>query len=314
MILTVTPNPALDKVYWVDRLNTEVETPMSRATQSLGWAGGKGINVSTFLARMGLETVAMGFVAGHTGRVIENRVREAGITTGFVWAEGETRTNIALIEKGREERPLVISESGPQVPEVALRHFLQSYTRLIRRARWAVFGGSLPPGVPTVFYRELIKIAHAHGVRTALTAAGEALTEALRENPSLVKPDTRERREVCGEPLENDEQIISVGRKLVSSGIKTVIVSHRVTSDVLITAEEIWDFQAQGVKLVNLVGAEDALLAGMIFQLEAGRSLLEAVEFGMAAATASAESAEQVCCDPQLVQTAREKIQRVRLR
>ncbi|MBI3661153.1 1-phosphofructokinase family hexose kinase [Candidatus Acetothermia bacterium] len=314
MILTVTPNPALDKVYWVDRLNTEIETPMTRATRSLGWAGGKGINISTFLAHMGLETVAMGFIAGHTGRVIENRVREAGITTNFVWTEGETRTNIAIIEKGREERPIAISELGPQVPEMALRQFLQSYTRLVRRARWVVLGGSLPPGVPSNFYRELLKIAHQHKIKTVVNAAGDALAEALKEQPYLVKPDTRERREICGEPVESDEQIIPVSRRLVSAmGVGAVVVSHRVTSDILITPQEIWDFEAHGVQLVNLVGSEDALLAGMVYQLEKGHSLLDAVEFGMAAGTASAESVEQVCCDPELVRKAREKIRRVRL-
>jgi 1-phosphofructokinase family hexose kinase len=314
MILTVTPNPALDKVYWVDKLNAELETPMTRSTHSMGWAGGKGINISTFLARMGLETVAMGFIAGHTGRVIENRVREVGITTSFVWAEGETRTNVAIIQKNREDRPLVISESGPTISEMALRHFLQSYTRLVRRARWVVFGGSLPPGVPVHFYRELLKIAHTHKVKTVLNASGEALSEALKEKPFLVKPDTRERREICGEPVESDEQLIPVSRRMVSTlGVGAVVVSHRVTSDMLITKQEIWDFDAQDVQLVNLVGAEDALLAGMVFQLQKGHSLVEAVEFGMAAATASAESPEQVCCDIDCVQKAREKIRRVKL-
>lgn len=314
MILTVTPNPALDKVYWVEHLNTEIETPMTRSTQAMGRAGGKGINISTFLARIGLETVAMGFIAGHTGRVIENRVRDVGITTSFVWAEGETRTNVAVIQKGREDRPIVISETGPHVPEMALRHFLQSYTRLVQRARWVVFGGSLPPGVPTNFYRELVKIAHKHNVKTVVNAAGDALSEALKEKPFLVKPDTRERREICGEPVESDEQIVPVSRRLVSSlGVGAVVVSHRVTSDMLITPQEVWDFEAHDVKLVNLVGAEDALLGGMVYQLDKGHSLLDAVEFGMAAATASAEIAEQVCGDRECIEKARGKIRRVRL-
>jgi 1-phosphofructokinase family hexose kinase len=287
---------------------------MTRATQAMGRAGGKGINISTFLARLGLETVAMGFIAGHTGRVIENRVRDVGITTSFVWAEGETRTNVAVIQKGREDRPIVISEMGPHVPEMALRHFLQSYTRLVQRARWVIFGGSLPPGVPTNFYRELVKIAHKHNVKTIVNAAGEALLEALQEKPFLVKPDTRERREICGEPVESEEQIIPVSRRLVSSlGVGAVVVSHRVTSDMLITPREIWDFEAHDVKLVNLVGAEDALLGGMVYQLDQGHSLLDAAEFGMAAATASAEIAEQVCGDMERIEKARGKIRRVRL-
>jgi 1-phosphofructokinase family hexose kinase len=313
VILTVTPNPAWDKIYWVDRLSTEAETPLTRATRSASSAGGKGINISTFLARAGLETIAMGFIAGHTGRVIESRVREAGITTSFVWAEGETRTNLSLIEKGHEPRPLVITEAGPFVPETALQQFLRRYLRLIPRVRLVVFGGSLPPGVPPGFYQELIKIAHDHRIKTIVNAAGEPLLAALEERPFLVKPDTRERREICGEPVESDEQMIRTCQRLVAAGVGAVVISHHVTNDVLATAEGVWDLQAQEVRPVNLVSAEDILIAGMVLQLAQGRTLLEAAEFGMAAATASSESFEPIAADPASITEARAKIRRVKL-
>ncbi|MCK4355917.1 hypothetical protein KAW44_02405, partial [Candidatus Bipolaricaulota bacterium] len=97
MIITVTLNPAIDKMYWVDRLKmgrVTQEEFLTRAIRSDTSAGGKGINISILLARLGVENVAMGFVGGHTGHVVVRDLRDEGVTTNFVWVNGETRTNV----------------------------------------------------------------------------------------------------------------------------------------------------------------------------------------------------------------------------
>ncbi len=292
MIITVTPNPTIDKIYWIERLCLEDgEMPVMRATRSYLTAGGKGINVSIFLARMGIENIAMGFIAGETGRAVERRVRDEGITTSFIWVEGETRTTVTLLERGHEQRPIQITEQGPTVPPEALKRFLTQYKRALGRARYVFLGGSLPPGVPETFYQELARLAQQRRVPVIVNAAGEALTQALAEKPWLVKPDTRQR------PFPSPDEILKVGRSWVAQGIEAVLVSHDITHDVLITREGAWDLEARDVQFKNLLGAEDALIAGTLSATAQGASLIDAARFGMAAATASAESDELVVTD-----------------
>nr|BAL54220.1 1-phosphofructokinase [uncultured Acetothermia bacterium]BAL60250.1 1-phosphofructokinase [Candidatus Acetothermum autotrophicum] len=303
MIITVTPNPTIDKIYWIERLCLEDgEMPVMRATRSYLTAGGKGINVSIFLARMRIENIAMGFIAGETGRAVERRVRDEGITTSFIWVEGETRTNVTLLERGHEQRPIQITEQGPTVPPEALKRFLTQYKRALGRARYVFLGGSLPPGVPETFYQELARLAQQRRVPVIVNAAGEALTHALAEKPWLIKPDTRQR------PFPSPDEILRVGRSWVAQGIEAVLVSHNITHDVLITREGAWDLEARDVQFQNLLGAEDALIAGMLSATVQGASFPEAARFGMAAATACAESEELVVTDRAAIERVLPKI------
>ncbi len=314
MILTVTPNPAIDKIYWIDALDLQGEAPLTRATRSYLSAGGKGINVSIFLAKMEIENIAMGFVAGETGRALERRVREENITTGFIWAEGETRTNVTLLEKGREQRPIQISEPGPTVNPQTLQRFLAQYKRALPHAQYVFLGGTLPPGVPAHFYQELSKLAHQRGARVIINAAGEPLSRALPERPWLVKPDTRQLRYIDGHALSDATEIMRTGDYLIREhGVEALLVSHKITHDVLVTREGAWDLEAHAVRFKNLLGAEDALLAGMISALVRGATLLEAVRFGMAAATASAESAALIVADRASIETVLGRITAERL-
>lgn len=298
MILTVTPNPAIDKIYWVDSLDLEGEAPLTRATRAYLAPGGKGINVSIFLARMGIENIAMGFVAGETGRALERRAREEKITTGFIWADDETRTNVTILERGREQRPIQISEPGPTVSPQALKRFLSQYKRALPRAQYVFLGGSLPPGVDLSFYQELTKLAHQHGAKVIINAAGEPLALTLTEKPWLVKPDTRQARQIAGHALNNVPEILHAGHRLVQEGgVGALLVSHKITHDLLVAGADVWDLEAHDVRFRNLLGAEDALLAGMLSELACGGTLLAAVRFGMAAATASAESEELIVTD-----------------
>ena len=309
MIITVTPNPTIDKIYWIERLCLDDgEMPVMRATRSYLTAGGKGINVSIFLARMGIENIAMGFIAGETGRAVERRVRDEGITTSFIWVEGETRTNVTLLERGHEQRPIQITEQGPTVPPDALKRLLTQYKRALNRARYVFLGGSLPPGVPAQFYQELTHIAHQRRIPVIVNAAGEPLAHALLEKPWLVKPDTRQHTEIAGASLKTPEEILAVGREWIARGIEAVLVSHHITHDLLISREGAWDLEARDVQFHNLLGAEDALIAGVLSATAQGASLLEATRFGMAAATASAESEELVVTDRAAIERVLHKI------
>lgn len=300
MIITVTLNPAIDKMYWVDRLKmgrVVREEFLTRAIRSDTSAGGKGINISIFLARMGVENVAMGFVGGHTGHVVVRDLREEGVTTNFVWVNGETRTNVTILEHGREHIPILIDEEGSPVSQEEISYFLRRYKRMLKRATWVVLAGSLPPEVDADLCRVLAEMASEAGAKVVVSARGNALTHALRAVPYLVKPDTREHLSMEGAPLTTKSRIIAAGRRIIETGVKILVVSHEVTGDIIITQDTIWEIKTR-VKTThfkNLVGADDVLLGGILYMLDKGEDLEEALRFGMAAGILSAESDKKIC-------------------
>lgn len=309
MILTVTLNPALDKFYWLEHFPGSLEPSEEgitiRATKSLTSAGGKGINVSVFLAAHGIETVAMGFLAGHTGQIILRDVLARGVSANFVWIEGESRTNVALIVRGHEYHPIHIHEEGPPVPPQALTLFLNKYERMLGRASYVVLGGALPPGVPVDFYRELARRAKNYGVKVVLHTGGAALLQALSEQPFLAKPDVRESLRLGEMPLRTEEEVIAAGRKLIAQGLEFCLISHHLTGDILVSPEGVWRFEAK-VPLTlfkNLVGVDDALVGGVLVGLCQGKDMWESVKYGMSAAVASAEVEEKLCLDLDKIRT-----------
>ncbi len=301
MILTVTPDPALDKTYWVDRLVPPAadheEVPVLRARRSMREAGGKGINVAMFLARMGMDAVAMGFLAGHTGRMILRYVLEEGVTANFVWVAGENRTTVTVLQRGQEFAPLVIHEAGPQVPSGSTARFLKKYDQAAARAEYVVLGGRLPPGLAVDFYRDLAHTAKARGAKVVLHTGGAPLWKGMEAGPFLVKPDIRDPESLTALPAGTEDDILQAGRRAMELGVDMMLVSHHVTGDVLITPDSIWDLDAriQLSEFRNLMGADDALVGGILYRLAEGDELEAAVRFGMAAAVASSEAEEKLC-------------------
>ena len=288
-VATVTLNPALDRFYWVEKLQRDPETPLTRARRSRALPGGKGINVALFLARLGVEALALGFAAGATGQTVLGKLREAGVFTDFIWLPaGETRTDVIILEGEQRAAPVWVDAPGPEVPEVAWERFLKRYQRALQRVSYVVISGSLPPGLPETAYAELTELANAQGVRAVLNAAGEPLERALEARPFLAKPDLRERPIFLGADVRDAAAREEAGERALAAGAEAVLISHEITGDLLLTPTEAWDFVAEGLTIRNIVGAQDALVGGIVYRLLAGEGLAEATRFGMAAASAVA--------------------------
>jgi 1-phosphofructokinase family hexose kinase len=313
MIITVTLNPAVDKVYWVEQLNlcnVAEDQFLRRAIRSATSAGGKGVNMSVFLSAMGMENVAMGFVGGHTGHIIVRDLRDRGVTTNFIWTREETRTNVTVLEKGHESAPLLIGESGGKVTPVEIDRFMRRYRRMLPDAKWVVLGGSLPPGVDPGIYHELADMARKAGARVVVSAGGEVLVRSFEASPYLVKPDTRDHRELMGIDLAAREEIVEAGKQVTSFGAEMVVISHQVTGDICITRDAVWEIKTttSTAELRNLVGADDVFLAGIMFGLVKGDPLEEALRFGLAAGLASAVSDDKVCGKMDVIRAEMEKV------
>ncbi|MCF7890439.1 1-phosphofructokinase family hexose kinase [Candidatus Bipolaricaulota bacterium] len=310
MILTITLNPAYDLIYWVKEIEQKGETQLSRAFRTHSSAGGKGINVSIYLASVGVENIAMGLIGGHTGRTIKRSLREEGIITNFTWISEETRSNVAILKKGQEDNPIEINSTGPEISERVLDQFMEQYETMLHRVSCVVLSGSLPPGVPKSYYRKLVEKAKETGIRTVVNTGGEYVRPAAKAGPFLIKPDIRERKEVMDQALTNSQSIIDAGRKMLDFGTEFVLLSHGLTGDILISKDKIWELKANREELTvrNRVGAGDSLIGGIIHQLEEGKSVPEAVRYGLAAGMASVEVYEKICRDTSLVRAQLEEI------
>lgn len=318
MIVTVTLNPAVDKMYWVEGLkmcDVTQEVFLTRAIRSTTSAGGKGVNISVFLSRLGMENVAMGFVGGHTGHVVVRDLREEGVTTNFVWTHGETRVNVTLLQVGREHSPNLIDESGQTILPEEMNRLMRRYRRMLNRATWVVLAGSLPPGIDPGIYGEMARMARDAGAKVILSAGGEALTRALDASPYIVKPDTREHQRLEDKGLTTVDAIVDAGKHVIACGAEIVIISHDVTGDIAITRDDVWEIRASTPtsKFKNLVGADDVFLGGVLYKLSQDALVKEALRFGLAAGLASAESEEKICRNMAVIEERMQNISLARL-
>ncbi len=179
MIATVTLNPALDVVLEVNnfKLNHYNKVLSAHIT-----SGGKGINVSKAVRGCGRETIAIGFLGGGRGRIIEEELRGLGITTNFWHIEEKTRSNTIIWDKGKGQHSL-LSEPGPEITEYDLEMLRSIFYRVMSQCSIVTLSGSLPRGIPVDIYANLISIAKERGVKAILNASGEQFIKGLEGNP-----------------------------------------------------------------------------------------------------------------------------------
>lgn len=283
MIYTVTFNPAIDYVVHVNELNTG---KTNRSTSEQMYAGGKGINVSIVLAELGIGSRALGFVAGFTGKAIEDGIAARGVKTDFVHLEnGCSRINVKI--KSKEETE--INGQGPDIPESAIE---QLYGKLdtLRGGDTLVLAGSVPGTLPHDIYERILERLSGKDLRIVVDAAGELLLNVLKYKPFLIKPNKDELGELFDTKIENDDEVIGYARKLQESGAANVLVS--MAEDGAILLDEHGAVHKCGVcrgTVKNSVGAGDSMVAGFIAGSENG-DYEYALKLGSAAGGATAFS------------------------
>ncbi len=290
MIVTVTLNPAVDESYIVEDFSPG---GWFRAGSSQKSPGGKGINVSLLLDQLGHESAAMGFLAGFSGDYIRDDLRRRRITTNFVHVQGDTRSNVYIIDKlGRVETG--ISETGPSIPPDALNRFMANYKRMLSRASTVVLGGSIPPGVPQDIYRDLISMANEAGITTFVDAAGPAFMAAIDAAPSFAKVDHRFMSQLSGKSLFSLDSLMEAITDIHQHGAGWAVSSYHIYGDLFFTPKGIF-LATMGDKkeVVSMFSAGDALVAGLVVANEEGMDVEEAIRFSMACAMEDATHVEK---------------------
>ena len=259
MIYTVTFNPAID---YVVRLGNPLQPgAVNRAAGEDCVLGGKGINVSGVLAQLGVESVALGFIAGETGAWLERGLTAQGLHTDFIWLEnGMTRINVK-IKAGQETE---LNGAGPNIPESAMQA-LESKLGALQKDDVLILAGSIPACLPQSTYERLLARLQGRGVRAVVDATQNLLLKVLPYKPFLIKPNNHELSEIVGHELTTDDEIVAAAAGLQAQGARNVLVS--MAGDGALLLDENGAVHRIGCpkgKVVNSVGAGDSMVAGFV--------------------------------------------------
>ncbi|SFS70293.1 1-phosphofructokinase [Saccharopolyspora flava] len=279
MIVTVTPNPSLDRTVQVDRV---VPGEVHRAKQVQLDPGGKGVNVARALAAAGVPTLAVLPSGGAEGARLAELLAPEAVPVVEVPVHAATRSNIAVVEA--DGTTSKFNEPGPRLTEAEIAALETAVIELAGRAEWLVTCGSLPDGCPPDLHARIVGAARAAGTRVAVDASGRPLALACRAAPDLIKPNLAELADLAGGPLRDLGDVLDVAHRLRADGVGTVLVSLGELGAVLVSAAGDLHATSTATEVRSTVGAGDAMLAGFLRESAAGEAALRsAVAYGTAA-------------------------------
>ncbi len=298
MIYTVTLNPAVDKELVVPAI--EMDTVLRSREINLDY-GGKGFNVSRMLHALGSRTVALGFAGGHNGELLRDGLESLGIASDFVWVDGETRTNVSVVSEVPSHY-IKVNEPGPTISQAAQEALKEKVRALAEAGDWWVLAGSLPPGVPSTMYADLILEIQGAGARVILDSSGEALRWGCSGGPFLVKPNDVELHQLTGLAVASLAGTVTAAKAMQESAIDNVVVSLGKNGALLVNEQTIWQAASPRIKERNPIGAGDSMVGGLVWGLSEGLSTPEALRWGIACGAATASLSGTAIGSRQLVE------------
>ncbi|HVL30986.1 MAG TPA: 1-phosphofructokinase family hexose kinase [Solirubrobacteraceae bacterium] len=300
MIITVTLNAAIDKSLSVPNFRLGRR---HRAADQTTLPGGKGVNVARTLKTLGQPVIATGFAGGATGTRIVEALTDEAILNDFVRIREESRTNTAVLDPTNGEQT-EINERGPDVSERELELFRDKLLYLARGAAIVVFAGSLPRGLDSDVYAELIKQVRRLGLVVMIDTDGDPLRHAVRAEPHVVSPNVLEAEELVGHEFNDDEDRVIAVREMVSLGAMEAImtVDDGCFASVLVDGEStLHRVRIEPREAVAAVGAGDAFLAGYVAARYGGQPPAECLRYGVACGAESVQRLGAGLVDPQKV-------------
>jgi 1-phosphofructokinase len=279
VIVTVTPNPSLDRTVVVDEM---VRGAVHRALRVRLDPGGKGVNVARALAAADRPTVAVVPSGGAEGARLAELLAPEAVPVVEVPVHTPTRSNVAVVEA--DGTTSKFNEPGPRLTEAEVTALETKAVELSRRADWVVTCGSLPAGCPDDWHARVVRGAREAGARVAVDASGPSLAAACRQRPDLIKPNLVELEELSGRPLHRLGDVFDVASELRSQGVPAVLVSLGSDGALLVDESGAWHATCAATVVRSTVGAGDAMVAGFLLAGGSGPTALRtAVAYGAAA-------------------------------
>ncbi|MBS4205171.1 1-phosphofructokinase [Lederbergia citrea] len=291
MIYTLTLNPSIDYVVQLEPFHIG---ELNRIQSETKFPGGKGINVSRVLKRLGIDTTALGFIGGFTGCYIEEYLQIEHNQTDFVKIKEDTRINIKL-NTGKETE---INAKGPEITTEEYEE-LKAKIRGLESGDFLILSGSIPASLPNTTYEELVQICSENDVQFIADAEGDLLKNVLPHKPFLIKPNHHELGALFNIEIHSPEEAIPYGKKLIEMGAQNVVVSMADMGAVFINKKNVLVATVPSGVLKSSVGAGDSLVAGFLAQFLKTGKYEEAFRYGVASGSATAFSIE-LCTKDQI--------------
>jgi 6-phosphofructokinase 2 len=284
-ILTLTVNPAVDRIVTVDRLVFEDRAYIESMTEA---AGGRGINVARVLNRFGAKTTAITTSGREVGRTFEEKLKEDSFDKEIVKIRSNIRLNIAISD--HQGLSVKLNERGPKLSKLEQDRIYHAVENLLPNASWLMLCGSIPPGVDPRLYTRLIQLASQHHVETLLDTDGDALLHGLEAQPTIVKPNQSEAERLLNTALITRSAQIEAVQRIRALGPKSVVLSLGSRGVIAATTSEgVLEVVPPQVHSLCPIGAGDAMSAAIVWALNNGESFGDALRWGVAAGTASSK-------------------------
>ena len=286
MIYTLTPNPRIDRSLTIPeiRFNSVLRSQKVR----LDW-GGKGFNVSRSLQQFGIDSMAMAWVGGGSGKMLADGLQRLGIQTDFVWVDDETRTNTMIIEADGGWH-VKVNEPGPPISKADVDQLFQKVEGFAKKGDLWILSGSLPPDVPETFYADLIKLLKSRGAKVILDANGPPLNLGCHEAPFLVKINIPEASQMVGFDIEGPEDAKRAALPFLRMGVTVFGLTMGEGGFLLANQNSMVYASAPRITVKNAAGSGDSLLAGLIYAQGQGFDLVETARWAVATGSASVET------------------------
>jgi 1-phosphofructokinase len=278
VIVTVTPNPSIDRTLFVDALHPG---QIMRSSRSWSEPSGKGVNVALALQGHRRPSLAVLPVGGPAGAQLVEMLNRAALRYETVAITGEIRINISIIQP--DGIVTKINERGPTLTEAEGHALLDTARARTEPDGWLAGCGSLPGGLTDDFYAQLVETGHRAGARVVIDTSGPALSKALAAGPDLIKPNTDELADAVGGAITTIGDVVDAAQELRARGAKTVLASLGADGAVLVGPSGVLHGAAPVDNVVSTVGAGDAMLAGFLSAADPTEALTVALAWGAAA-------------------------------
>ena len=288
LIVTLTMNPAIDRMIAVDRLAFDDRAYILSSKDS---PGGRGINAASVIHSFGGRTLAIFPAGGDRGVRFEHFMQDCGFPVATVPIRNDIRLNFTIVD--RHGLTVKLNELGPRLDKSELANIEGTVEAQLSNAKWLMLCGSLPPGVPSDFYAQLIARAKKKGVKTLLDTDGEPLSRGVEAGPTVVTPNQQEAERLLNTVLLTRSHSLAAARRIRAMGAESVVLSLGSRGAIGAVpwqgTEQLWEATPPRIEAISPIGAGDALAAALTWSLNNGDDFPEALSWGVAAGSASAQ-------------------------
>lgn len=284
MILTVTANAALDRVLFLDEFRPGIAQYTSKAIDCVG---GKGFDASIVLQQLKVEQLALGFIAGETGKQLVGLLDGYHIPHDLTWVEGDTRIAHVIVET-TYLRHSHITTTGYRVKPPEAERFFENFCQKLKQSSWVIAGGSLAPGLPLNFYEEIARLAGEAGVKTIIDTSGECAKQVACTRAAVLKLNLHEFNTTFGQNAQTETEISSAGRLIIKQyGLPALVITSGENGILAVLQEQVLLAKSPAQVELNSAGAGDAVSAALAWRFSLGDGWEQALRWAAAIGSAS---------------------------